>query len=111
VCPGALLSGYEIAKVLLPTIRLDGGTMRATLALLCLFCGFPNNMTPESSDTLQEPKVEKYRILLGELASSGTVSAVEALIDLPEGLKEAIEVWTEARDRAMGCARYGRHQA
>ena len=67
--------------------------MRALLALLCLFSGFPNDVM-ESADTAHEPKIERYRAFLSELASSGTASESKALIDLPAGLKEAIETWT-----------------
>ena len=67
--------------------------MRAILALLCLFSGSPDDAM-EGIDTAQEPKVERYRAFLSELASSGTASETTALIDLPAGLKEAIETWT-----------------
>ena len=69
--------------------------MRAILALLCLFSGSPDDdAAAESVDTAQEPKVERYRAFLSELASSGTASETKAPIDLPAGLKEAIETWT-----------------
>jgi hypothetical protein len=67
--------------------------MRAILALLCLFSGSPDDAM-ESVDTAQDPKIERYRAFLSELASSGTASETTALIDLPAGLKEAIENWT-----------------
>jgi hypothetical protein len=67
--------------------------MRAILALLCVFCSLPNDARVESFDGGQEPKVEWYRALLSDLAS-GTNSAIRTPIDLPEGLKEAIEAWT-----------------
>jgi hypothetical protein len=69
--------------------------MRAILTLLCLFCGLPDDVTAESFDAGQEPKVERYRALLSDLAASSTSSsAIRTPIDLPEGLKEAIETWT-----------------
>jgi hypothetical protein len=68
--------------------------MRAILALLCLFSGSPDDAAAESIDTAQEPKVERYRAFLAELASSGTASETKAPIDLPKDLKEAIENWT-----------------
>ncbi len=68
--------------------------MRAILALLCLFGGSPNDETAETFDAGQEPKVERYRALLSDLAASSTSSAINAPIDLPEGLREAIETWT-----------------
>jgi hypothetical protein len=68
--------------------------MRAILALLCLFSGSPDDAAAESIDTAQDPKIERYRAFLSELASSGTASETTALIDLPAGLKEAIETWT-----------------
>ncbi len=67
--------------------------MRAILALLCLFCGLPDDVTAESLDAGQEPKVERYRALLSDLASSPNL-AMKTPIDLPEGLREAIEAWT-----------------
>jgi hypothetical protein len=68
--------------------------MRAILALICLFCGLPNDVAEDGFGGTQEPKVEQYRVLLSELASSGTAPAVMAPLDLPEDLKEAIEAWT-----------------
>jgi hypothetical protein len=68
--------------------------MRAILTLLCLFCGLPDDVTAGSFDVGQEPKVERYRALLSDLAVSSTGSAIKTPIDLPEGLKEAIETWT-----------------
>jgi hypothetical protein len=68
--------------------------MRAILALLCLFSGSPDDAAVESFDTAQESKVERYRAFLSELASSATAPETKAPIDLPEGLKEAIEDWT-----------------
>jgi hypothetical protein len=43
--------------------------MRAILALLCLFSGSPDDAAAESVDTAQEPKIERYRVFLSELAS------------------------------------------
>lgn len=54
----------------------------------------------EGLDVVQEPKVDQYRTFISGLASSSTVPMVEAPIDLPEGLKNAIEVWTGTRNRA-----------
>lgn len=71
--------------------------MRAILALLCLFSGSPDDPAAESFDAGQEPKVERYRSFLTELASSSAAPAAETLIDLPDGLKQAIEVWTGDR--------------
>ena len=71
--------------------------MRTVLALLCLFCGSPDDLTAESLDVGQEPKVEKYRSFLSELASTSKVPMSGAPIDLPDGLKEAIETWTGDR--------------
>jgi hypothetical protein len=68
--------------------------MRAILALLCLFGGSPNDGKAETFDAGQEPKVERYRALLSDLAASSTSSANNTPIDLPEGLREAIETWT-----------------
>ena len=68
--------------------------MRTILTLLCLFCGQPDDVTAESFDAGQEPKVERYRALLSDLAASSTSSAINTPIDLPEGLREAIETWT-----------------
>ncbi len=68
--------------------------MRAILALLCLFSGSPDDAAAESVDGVQEPKVERYRAFLSELASSETASEPKAPIDLPKGRKEAIENWT-----------------
>ncbi|WP_114948780.1 hypothetical protein [Microvirga calopogonii] len=68
--------------------------MRAIVALLCLFSGAPDDDAAESVGRAQEPKVERYRALLTELASSGTALQTKAPIDLPAGLKEAIETWT-----------------
>lgn len=72
--------------------------MRAILALLCVSCSSPSDVPAESPDATQEPRVDRYRAFLSELASSSVVPVAEAPIDLPEGLKEAIEVWTRDWD-------------
>jgi hypothetical protein len=69
--------------------------MRAILALLCLFSGLPDDTSGEGFDTAQE-KTETYRVLLSELASTGTPDS-KAATDLPDGLKQAIEAWTGPR--------------
>ncbi len=68
--------------------------MRAILALLCLFSGLPEDASAEGCDAAQE-KTEKYRAFLSDLASSGTMPDGKATIDLPDGLKQAIEAWTD----------------
>jgi hypothetical protein len=68
--------------------------MRTILAVLCLFCGSPDDVTAEDCASTQEPKVERYRALLSEMASSRENVGTKAPIDLPEGLREAIEDWT-----------------
>jgi hypothetical protein len=68
--------------------------MRAMLAALCLFCGSAVDVAAEDFDAAQQPKVERYRVLLSELTAAGEPRAVEAATDLPDGLKEAIEAWT-----------------
>jgi len=67
--------------------------MRAILALLCLFSGLPEDASGESYEASQE-KTEKYRAFLSELASSRTAPDGRTAIDLPDGLKQAIETWT-----------------
>jgi len=71
--------------------------MRAILALLCLFCGSPDDVTTEGFDPAQEPKVERYRMLLSQLASLRAVATTSVPIHLPEGLKEAIDDWTRSQ--------------
>jgi hypothetical protein len=71
--------------------------MRTIFALLCLFCGSPDDATAENFGAGGEPKTEEYRNFLSELASSSTVPMTEALVDLPQSLKEAIEAWTSAQ--------------
>jgi hypothetical protein len=68
--------------------------MRAILALLCLFSGTPDDLPAEGFTATGEPKVERYRALLTELASSAAVPGAKTPIDLPEGIKEAIDAWT-----------------
>lgn len=70
--------------------------MRAILALLCLFTGLPDDASAEGFDAAGE-KTEKYRALLSELASSRIPSETRVSTDLPEGLKETIEAWTNRR--------------
>lgn len=70
--------------------------MRAILAILCLFCGSPDDTSAEGFDAAQDSKVMKYRVLLSELSSLGAVPETRAPTDLPEGLKEAIEDWTRS---------------
>jgi hypothetical protein len=70
--------------------------MRTILAILCLFWGSIDNAAAESFDTSQKRKIERYRTLLCELASPEAHLEAKAPIDLPEGLKNAIEDWTRS---------------
>jgi hypothetical protein len=70
--------------------------MRALLAALCLFCGSAVDVAVEEFDAAQRPKVERYRVLLSELTASGEPMAIKTATDLPDGLKEAIEAWTDS---------------
>ena len=44
--------------------------------------------------------VQNYRVLLEELAPLGGTRAVQPVIDLPEGLRKAIEAWTRHESTA-----------
>ncbi|MET0532394.1 MAG: hypothetical protein ABW003_29440 [Microvirga sp.] len=70
--------------------------MRTILAVLCLFWGSLDDATAESPDTWQERKIERYRTLLRELAPSDPSPESRAPIDLPVGLKKAIQDWTRS---------------
>ncbi|MGO4387852.1 hypothetical protein AB4Y85_09970 [Microvirga sp. 2YAF29] len=70
--------------------------MRMILAVLCLFWGSLDDVAAESLDTSQKRKIEHYRTLLVELASSDSRLEAKGPIDLPEGLKNAIEDWTRS---------------
>ena len=71
--------------------------MRATLALLCLFFGSPDDVAAECPDAAQELKVERYRTLLSALTSSDLGPGIKAPTDLPEDLKDVIEAWMRRR--------------
>jgi hypothetical protein len=58
--PGAHLSGSESATMPLPTIWEGGGSMRAILALMCLFWDAINDIPAESLDAEQESGVDKH---------------------------------------------------
>lgn len=68
--------------------------MRTILVVLCLFWGSLDDATAESLDTSQKRKIERYRILLCDLASPDPRLEAKAPIDLPEDLRDAIEDWT-----------------
>jgi len=70
--------------------------MRAILALLCLFSSLPDEASAEGCDAAQD-KTEKYRALLSELASPRMAPDSRTAVDLPDGLKQAIEDWTDRR--------------
>jgi len=70
--------------------------MRAILALICLFWASPNDVAAENFNVAQQLKVERYRAFLYELTFPQTAPDTTAPIDLPEDLKEAIEVWTHS---------------
>jgi len=71
--------------------------MRAIPALLCLFYGSPDDVMAEDRDTVQESKVDQYRAFLAKIGCSTPIPKVDAPTDLPEILKNAIEVWTGSR--------------
>jgi len=71
--------------------------MRATLALLCLFFGPPDDVAADTLDTAQELKVERYRTLLTALSSSDFEPHITTPSDLPDDLKDVIEEWTRRR--------------
>ena len=60
----------------------------------CFLCGSPDVASAEGFDSAQEPKVERYRVLLSALAISSDASAIQLPIDLPDAEKEAIGAWT-----------------
>jgi hypothetical protein len=69
--------------------------MHAILAILCLFSGLPDDGPADGFDAAQE-KTERFRALLSELAPSRTGPDTKAATDLPDGLKQAIENWTDS---------------
>ncbi|WP_201830089.1 hypothetical protein [Microvirga zambiensis] len=71
--------------------------MRATLALLCLFFGSPDDVAADSLDAAQEMKVERYRTFLSSLSVPELDREIMTPSDLPEDLKGIIEEWTRRR--------------
>ena len=65
--------------------------MRAVLGFLCLFSLAPAAAGP-CADNPRSARTEEVRAVLAAIAQAETDAAVTS--DLPEGLKEAIEVWT-----------------
>ena len=67
--------------------------MRALLGLLCLFCGAPAAMAGAEASRLA--RTAEYRAVLSEIAAARAVPDEPLSHDLPDGLREAVEAWTE----------------
>jgi hypothetical protein len=70
--------------------------MRALLGLLCLFSTAPAFAAgARCEDALRSARTEEVRGVLAEISADRPDAASRATSDLPEGLREAIEVWTK----------------
>jgi hypothetical protein len=59
----------------------------------------PVGAVADSTNPAHEPKVERYRVLLWEVAASDAAREAGIPSDLPADLKEAIDTWTCGRLR------------
>jgi hypothetical protein len=70
--------------------------MRALLGLLCLFTTAPAfTASAQCDNALRSARTEEVRSVLAEISADRPDPAIRATSDLPEGLREAIEVWTK----------------
>ena len=68
--------------------------MRALLGFLCLFSIAPAAANP-CADNPRTARTEEVRAVLADIAKDEADPAAPATSDLPQGLKEAIEIWTK----------------
>ncbi len=72
--------------------------MRALLGLLCLFSTAPALAAgARCDDALRSARTEEVRSVLAEISADRPDAANRTTSDLPEGLREAIEVWTKGQ--------------
>jgi hypothetical protein len=67
--------------------------MRSLNILPCLSCGGPDEVLARNFDSAQE-RLKRYQALLTELAAMEVGCKTRTVIDLPEDLREAIDIWT-----------------
>jgi hypothetical protein len=69
--------------------------MRALLGILCLFAGDPADGIAEEFESTRLERTEKYRAVLAEIAVDPDLSVELVPQDLPDGVREAVEAWTQ----------------
>jgi hypothetical protein len=72
-----------------------GGAMRAILSILCLFAGLPADVVAEEFEATRLEKAERYRAILAAIAADPALSVERKPSDLPDGVREAVEAWTQ----------------
>ena len=70
--------------------------MRALLGLLCFFCGAQTVAAKDAVEAARQARTAEYRAVLSEIAVARPRSEERLSHDLPDPLREALEVWTEA---------------
>ena len=66
--------------------------MRALFGLLCFFYTAPADRTDTACQEAQRARVAEYRTLIREISADQVVQ--QSARDLPEGVRAAIEAWT-----------------
>ena len=69
--------------------------MRALLGLLCFFCGAQAAAAKDAVDANRQARTAEYRAVLSEIAVVRPRSEERLSHDLPDPLREALDVWTK----------------
>ena len=71
--------------------------MRALFSIFCLFSSLSGGGIAEDLEAAQQERTEQYHAVLAEIAPDKAFSVTPLPHDLPDGIREAIEAWTEAK--------------
>jgi hypothetical protein len=71
--------------------------VRALFSIFCLFSNLSGRGIAEELEAAQQERTEQYHTVLAEIAPDKSFSVTPLPHDLPDGIREAIEAWTEAK--------------
>ena len=69
--------------------------MRALIGLLCLFSGDPAASVGGDADEARLARSAEVRAVLSEISARSPAPNDSIPHDLPDGLREAVEAWTD----------------
>ena len=70
--------------------------MRALLGLLCFFCGAQTVTAKNAGEAARQARTAEYRAVLSEIAVARPRPEERLSHDLPDPLRDALDLWTGA---------------